>query len=171
MTPIAVTIAGTTPLLCGRPAPEVAVPDIADPRSQAAARLYTDVTGQPVIPGLNLFRCITGAARHIGRCPVELVHSLGVAERDVRIRSEHPYAIDTRMVRHPESGERCLCHRPRFDDWSLDLTLLVDRDGISGADARLLLETAGVRVGLGDFRPERNGPFGRFILASWEVLA
>jgi hypothetical protein len=171
MTPIAVTIAGTTPLLCGRPAPEVTVPEAADPRSQAATRLYTDAAGEPVIPGLNLYRCITGAARHIGRCPVELVHSLGVAERDVRIRSEHPWAIDTRMVRHPESGERCLCHRPRFDDWSLDLTLLVDRDAISGADVRLLLETAGVRVGLGDFRPERNGPFGRFIIASWEVLS
>ena len=117
-----------------------------------------------------LTSCIAGAARHVGRCPGELVHSLGVAERDVRIRSEHPWAIDTRMVRHPESGERCLCHRPRFDDWHLDLTLLVDRDAISGADVRTLLETAGVRVGLGDFRPERNGPFGRFVITAWDIL-
>jgi hypothetical protein len=169
MTPIAVSISGTTPLLCGRPSTE-AQAIAGDPQAQAESRLYRNSLGLPVIPGLNLYRCMAGAARHVGRCPVELVHSLGVAERDVSIQSDHPWIVDTRMVRHPETGERSLCYRPRFDDWRLDLTILVDRDALSGAEVRSLLETAGMLVGLGDFRPERGGPFGRFIIDSWEVL-
>ena len=74
------------------------------------------------------------------------------------------------MVRHPETGVRSVCHRPRFDDWRLDLTLLIDCDLWSGAEVRELVETAGQRVGLGDFRPERGGPFGRFGVGTWEPL-
>ena len=170
MTPIAVSLVGTTPLLCGRPVPDDNALADATPTVQAEARLYRDANGRPVIPGLNLFRCLAGAARHQGRCPVELVHALGIAERELPIVSLRPWAVDTRMVRHPETGVRSVCHRPRFDDWRLDLTLLIDCDLWSGAEVRELVETAGQRVGLGDFRPERGGPFGRFGVGTWEPL-
>jgi hypothetical protein len=170
MSPIAITITGTTPLLCGRPVPDSAA-DGTDPAAQAAERLYRDTAGEPVIPGLNLFRCLTRASRACGRCPVELVHSLGIAERDIRIQSQRPWTVDTRWVRHPETGLRQRCHRPRFEDWRLDATLLVDRDAITPAEIRHLVEVAGMQVGLGDFRPDRGGPFGRFTISAWEPLS
>jgi hypothetical protein len=170
MTPIAITIVGTTPLLCGRPVPDDPGPDPGDPRVQAAARLYLGAGGEPVIPGLNLFRCFAGAVRLQGRCPVELVNALGLAERELPIRSERPWAVDSRMVCHPGTGLRSICHRPRFDAWQLDGTLLIDRDLWSPVQVRGLITDAGLRVGLGDFRPERGGPFGRFTVGSWEPL-
>lgn len=170
MIPIAISLVGTTPLLCGRPVADDPGADAEDPRVQAAARLYLGADGGPVIPGLNLFRCFAGAVRLRGHCPVELVNALGLAERELPIRSDQPWAVDSRMVRHPQTGIRSVCHRPRFDAWQLDATVLVDRDLWSPAQVRELITDAGLRVGLGDFRPERGGPFGRFAVGSWEPL-
>ncbi len=168
MTSIAVCITGTTPLLCGRPASD-AMPLGQVPRAQAAARLYLDEANEPVIPNLNLFRSFTGAARQLGRSPTEIVHHLGIRERVVPILALRGWVVDTRSVRQPKTGERTLCHRPRFDDWRLVFTLLIDQEAISVAEAHSVLNLAGQRIGLGDYRPERGGPFGRFAVTSWEV--
>ncbi len=170
MIPLALSIVGTTPLLCGRPVADDPSQEPGDPRQQAAARLYLGAGGEPVIPGLNLFRCFAGAVRLQGRCPVELVQALGLAEREILICSDQPWAVDSRMVRHPDTGIRSVCHRPRFDAWQLDCTLLIERDLWCPAQVRELVAEAGLRVGLGDFRPERGGPFGRFTIGSWEPL-
>ena len=165
---ITATITGTTPLLCGRPASE-AMPDGQEPRLQAAARLYLDDTGRAVIPALNLLRAILNAGRDCGRSAAELVHHLVIQERDLLIRSSRAWVVDSRSVRIPSSGQRGICHRPRFDDWRLSCALLHDPACISAEDLRRLVEAAGQRIGLGDYRPERGGPFGRFTITSWEL--
>jgi hypothetical protein len=35
------------------------------------------------------------------------------------------------------------------------------------AFARKLVDDAGKRIGLGDFRPDRKGPFGKFVVSNW----
>jgi hypothetical protein len=35
---------------------------------------------------------------------------------------------------------------------------------------RQLVDDAGQRIGLGDYRPARKGPFGRFKVVHWEQL-
>jgi hypothetical protein len=168
MTPIAVTIRGTTPLLCGRPSSDVEDP-CGDPRTRAASRLYRGADGAPVVPALNCFRCLTNAAFIIDRSPAEVVHAIGIAERDVPIRALYPWSVDSRAVRRKETGAWTLCHRPRFEDWRLDFTLLIDRELLPMTAARELVAVAGQRIGIGDFRPERGGPFGRFLVESWSV--
>lgn len=168
MSPIAVTITGTTPLLCGRPASD-AVPVGQAPRNQAATRLYLDQAGRPVIPNLNLLRCLTGAARELGRSPAEIIHHLGIQEAEIPILAPRGWAVDTRSVRQPQTGARTLCHRPRFDEWRLAFTLLLEVEVLRPAEMRSLLDLAGQQIGVGDYRPERGGPFGRFAVAGWEV--
>jgi len=34
---------------------------------------------------------------------------------------------------------------------------------------RAICEDAGRRVGVGDFRIEKSGPFGKFVVESWQV--
>lgn len=168
MTPITVTLTGTTPLLCGRPATEQNL-DGQAPRAQAAARLYLDQAGQPVLPGLNILRCICGAERGRKSSVAQVMPHLGVQEREVRILSPRPWVVDTRSVRLPQTGERGLCHRPRFDDWRLVFTLLVETGALEEAGIHQMVHLAGRRIGIGDYRPERGGPFGRFDVAGWEV--
>jgi hypothetical protein len=33
---------------------------------------------------------------------------------------------------------------------------------------REIVDAAGKRIGLGDFRPATKGPFGKFVVTSWE---
>ena len=164
MTVIPVVLAGITPLLCGRPAEPLPGHT---PRQQALARLYQDEQGQAVMPAINVFRCITSAGWLLDRDPAELVHALGIRVTAIPIRSRGSWQVDTRSVRKPGSQERMVCHRPRFDDWSLGFDLLVDRDLLDPDLAAAVIEAAGQRLGLGDFRAERGGPFGRFRIGHW----
>lgn len=52
--------------------------------------------------------------------------------------------------------------RPRFDRWMLRGSILVDPMTLPIDLVHTVLEDAGRRVGLGSFRAELGGPFGRF---------
>jgi hypothetical protein len=45
----------------------------------------------------------------------------------------------------------------------------VDTDFLPIKLFRDLVDAAGKRVGLGDFRPDKKGPFGKFVVVSWVV--
>jgi hypothetical protein len=77
----------------------------------------------------------------------------------------------TRAVRIPSTGGRILCHRPCFHDWKLSFTLHVDTDMLSPNLLREIVDAAGKRIGLGDFRPDCKGPFGKFVVTNWQEAA
>lgn len=79
------------------------------------------------------------------------------------------WSIDTRAVRIPSTGGRILRHRPIFHDWKLEFTLDLDTELLSEKLLRQIVDAAGKRIGLGDFRPDCLGPYGRFVVNSWEV--
>jgi hypothetical protein len=62
-----------------------------------------------------------------------------------------------------------MAHRPRIDRWRLSFTLEVDTGMFSPAVVRMLVDDAGKRIGLGDYRPARKGPFGKFVVVEWVV--
>ena len=57
-----------------------------------------------------------------------------------------------------------LRYRPEFPQWSATLTIEYDEDNISASSIASLLYRAGLSVGVGEWRPEKNGDFGRFEL-------
>lgn len=65
------------------------------------------------------------------------------------------------------ANKRIMRYRPRFNDWSTSITLLFDEAIISESDLLLVLRNAGNLIGIGDYRVERGGGFGRFTV---EVL-
>jgi hypothetical protein len=83
---------------------------------------------------------------------------------ELPIEHKEPWSVDTRAVRIPSTGGRILCHRPSFNDWRLSFTLSVDTDLISAKLVREIVDAAGKRIGLGDFRPSCKGPFGKFVV-------
>lgn len=80
------------------------------------------------------------------------------------------WECDSRSVVIPSTGGRIMCHRPRLDEWSLKFTLEVDEEMFAEKFVRLLVDDAGKKIGLGDYRPSRKGPFGRFVVTKWEVV-
>lgn len=59
--------------------------------------------------------------------------------------------------------------RPRFRKWEVKFNVKVNVAMIDLGVVKRLFQTAGF-IGVGDFRPSCNGPFGMFELAGWEPL-
>ena len=185
-----VSIEGTTPLLCNRftDAAQMAatngsriatVGEKGTPLEQAQSRLYLGHDGKPMIPQPNLFRCLIDSGRFFksGKSKITTQKTslipacLEVDGVEIPIEHKEPWTVDTRAVRIPSTGGRILCHRPCFNDWRLAFTLRIDTDMISVKLVRELVDAAGKRVGLGDFRPDCKGPFGKFVVVRWEEQA
>lgn len=72
--------------------------------------------------------------------------------------------------------------RPRIDEWEADVSMEFDIEALgsggngtedalraAGEILLMILAHAGKRVGIGDYRPERSGPFGRFEVVAFQV--
>lgn len=71
------------------------------------------------------------------------------------------YNIDTRRAVVQRQG--ILRSRPRFEKgWGCLLELEIDTDMVSPEQVVEHLNNAGLVIGVGDFRIEKRGPFGRF---------
>ena len=188
MARIEMTITGTTPLLIhkfGDAAQGEAtsgervsvVGHRGTPREQAEAGLYLTEEGKPMIPQPNIFRCFIDAGKFFkaGRSKVTTQKSslipacVDVEGVSLLIKHKEPWTTDTRPVRIPATGGRILRHRPRFDDWALTMALTLDTSLISAKLFREIVDAAGSRIGLGDFRPDCKGPFGKFVVTHWKA--
>jgi hypothetical protein len=187
---IDVSIEGQTPLLCNKFTDAaalkassgnsmVAVGDKGSPKEQAEARLYIGHNGKPMIPQPNLFRCLIdgGTFFKAGKSKVTTQKNslipacVEIDGIELPLISKGGWDVDTRAVRIPATGGRILCYRPSFHDWRINFTLKVDTTMMQVKLIREILDAAGRRIGLGDFRPDRKGPFGKFAVVSWKELA
>jgi len=189
---IKVTIEGTTPLLMNRFTDESAIKvsggvskvqlgDKGTPREQAEKKLYADEDGVLNMPGPNLFRSIidAGTFHKAGKSKITTQKSslvpAGMSMLDMACVITSPdgspaqWEVDSRSVVVPSTGGRIMAHRPRIDRWRLSFTLEVDTGMFSPAVVRMLVDDAGKRIGLGDYRPARKGPFGKFVVVEWVV--
>ncbi len=190
---VEVSIQGTTPLLMNRfteDAQEKAssgtrvstVGAQGTPREQADPKVYRDKSGFTVLPGPNIFACLiqAGSFHKVGKSKVTTQKSslipagisLTEVECPLRNNGESPgktlWEVDSRPIVNPATGGRRLCHRPRFDEWHTKFTLEIDTTMFDPKFVRTLIDDAGKRVGLGDFRPARKGPFGKFVVTQWK---
>ena len=187
MIDIKLTIEGTTPLLCHRFTDAAQLKATSGSRSsiandstpaheEAEASLYTDEEGRVGIPGPNLLRCFIDAGKFykVGRSKMTTQKSSLIPAAVIMtgiflpIISEGGWRVDTRPVRIPATGGRILRHRACFEDWKISSTMSLNTDVISAKLLREVVDTAGTHIGLGDFRPDTKGPFGRFVVTLWK---
>lgn len=63
-------------------------------------------------------------------------------------------------------GTADIRYRPEFPEWRIPVTLKINASVISAEQVANLLNIAGFGVGIGEWRPERNGQYGRFHVAA-----
>lgn len=80
------------------------------------------------------------------------------------------FEVDSRPVTIPATKGRIMRHRPRSDEWRIEFGLEIDETVLPAETIHQLLVEGGTRIGIGDYRPEKGGPFGRFQVTRWEVL-
>lgn len=78
------------------------------------------------------------------------------------------YDLDIRTVVIQRA--RIVKARPKIEKWKINFIINFDETLIPNAkDIFSILEDAGKRVGILDFRPAKNGSFGTFVISKWEV--
>lgn len=143
------------------------------PEEQAETAAYRDPeTKELYIPGVALQRALIGAAAYSkgkGRASLQkqAAASLFISPERVSLGTKE-YAVDSRPVVIQATRGRIVRHRPRIDAWAACFEIEYDDSLLSEKQVRQIVDDAGSRVGLLDFRPEKKGPFGRFIVTIWK---
>ena len=78
------------------------------------------------------------------------------------------FEVDSRPVVIPATKGRIMRHRPKIEKWCATIPFEIDTSVLDVATIHQLLEEGGRREGIGDYRPNRGGPYGRFAVTSWD---
>jgi len=187
---VRVTITGVSPLLMN-PATEALIEQLRTrtpaqrrrdwtAEEEAGEKLYKNAKGLIGIPIENLLASLVEAGRSVtltGRSKVSTATStqlyafLSAEEDFLPFPADYQHwQVDKRRGRNPNGGEMVALTRPRFDNWSVTVTLVIDESLIDLSKIRELFDIAGRSVGLCDFRPGCRGRFGRSAVTAWDVL-
>jgi len=188
-----VTIKGISPLLMHRFTEEatIAVEDsphkgrarfdrkTATPREIAQHHAYiNEADGHLVLPIANLTAAImdAGSFFKIGKKQVTTQKS-SLVPAGLWLQGAYcdlgtsEFEVDSRRIVNANNNNPAISHRPRLDEWSCQFTLEHDISMFDDTLARALVDTAGKRIGVGSYRPQRRGTFGRFVVDKWERTA
>jgi hypothetical protein len=168
-----VWIQGTSPLLQNRFPDPLLDPPVGDDETPEAGvwrRAHFDDDGFLCFPSVAVSLLLRQASEDAG---IRLTTRDLVVSRDMiplfapdRTTRIEDFETDARAVRCPH-GVRSICYRPRIDAWAAPISLLVNEKQVSPAFVRRMLIDGGQWVGLGDFRPQCGGSFGRFEVVRW----
>ena len=135
-----------------------------DSKEEAEQAAYRTKDGELCVPS----RCVYGMLRVAsGYFKTKGRSMKPVIAGSVRIEPENislgvkKYEIDRQSV--VVQRNRVLRSRPKIAEWKLKFDLLYNKDYIADPDIiKQILEEAGVKVGLLDFRPATGGQYGTF---------
>jgi hypothetical protein len=141
------------------------------PEEEAENGTYRLEDGTLGFPAAAFKKAVVSAAkgRKVGRLGLPGIVISSVFETTEHVQLVHPdtgqpladYTIDIRGAR-PQGQGMVRRARPRLDEWACDIDLEYDEELIAEGLLRDLLERAGRNVGVGNFRPEKTGRYGRF---------
>ena len=152
----------------------ITVPDAREKAAESAAyRLVSNgKAGNLYVPAENLRRSLVSAATYEkakGRGSLAKFAAAAIfVSPDVLDLGTSKYEIDSRPVVIPATKGRVIRHRPMLPKWALEFTVEYDETLLNEAQLRRIVDHAGSKVGLLDYRPEKRGPFGRFMVTEWK---
>lgn len=135
------------------------------------AALYVNAKGELILPSVQIESCIYDGAKisKLGKAFKSSVFvnddallNVGTKKKAADLWGDDRYR-DVRGVRVGQS--RVMRTRPIFSEWQCSFEVLFDDQQVNDSDVRRAISNAGMRVGIGDFRPK----FGRFEIV--ETLA
>lgn len=152
------------------------------PREEAERVCYRDPEGYLYHPGSAISRLLREAGSNHktkgSRKSVKYIVPSAVFVNEDAISLLDPvskekltdFEVDSRPVVIPSTKGRIMRHRPRLDRWAMNFTIEVDDEVLPLDFMQQLLTEGGRRLGLGDYRPEKGGPFGRFRVIFWDEI-
>src|SRR5262245_6781033 len=176
---IRVPILGTTPLIMhrfsekakrqmldnmqGRKSPK----EPKNPQAEYEAAFYRLKDGQPGFPVIAFKAATVGGARFYSGVTMtalkQFIFFRGEVGNDGQVLA--PIEGEPRMredVVRVNRGGSDLRYRPEFSEWSTTLEVVYVTSALTRGSVLSLLDAGGMGVGVGEWRPERDGDFGTF---------
>ena len=184
-------VEGVTPILLHRATEEALMGDVRkntiqereDPRTIAGKAVYRIEGGQLAFPGAAFARMMreAGGAHKARGSRKSLKYIVPAAclittelcgfflkDRKTPITD---FEVDARPVTIPATKGRVMRYRARLNEWTLVARLRLNDAIMAENIARQLLIEGCEQIGLGDFRPDKGGPFGCSQVVSWDVVS
>lgn len=143
----------------------------------ASERIYRDENGQMGIPTINLISALKGAGRAVknGKKAISTAATTTMFSflefpdefipfDNLDAKGEIPWKMDKRrgVMKNGAAQVAVGIIRPKFDVWGFTIKVNLNEKLIREETVKAMFVEAGTNMGLGDFRPSKNGPFGRF---------
>jgi len=140
--------------------------EVRDPEAEAMDAAYTTPDGKFGILGLALkTSLVTAAHKDVGIEKTLVRKSLFLELPDpsgvLPLLEQDMPEVREDMVR-VGAGSADLRYRPMWSSWRVRASFVVDFENLTPDDVATLVTRAGFGVGLGEWRPEKGGEFGRF---------
>jgi hypothetical protein len=136
-----------------------------DPVDEAQAATYLRQDGTPGVPLLAIKSALISAAHKDIGVEKTLVRKglFIIAEGgDAILKLEGSAPTIREDAVRVGMGATDLRYRPQFEEWRVNLPIEYDADLLQPSDIVNLIDRAGFGVGIGEWRPEKGGEFGRF---------
>ena len=131
-----------------------------DPEHNYRQSLYHTEDGQPGFPAAGIKKACVSACRFLDDIPMTQARGAFFIMGDIiPIDGEHRMREDIVRLGGKTADIR---YRAEFPEWKITLTIRHNPRIISQEGIVNLLENAGFGVGIGDWRPEKNGSHGMF---------
>lgn len=135
-----------------------------DPQAEYEGAMYRLDDGTPGLRAISFKNCAVGAARQVQglkmtylRGAFHINGELVAIEGAPRMRED--------MVR-VGMGVADLRYRPGFPEWAAVVPVTYNKNAITLEQIIHLFNVGGFSQGVGEWRPERDGPYGRFHVES-----
>jgi hypothetical protein len=170
------TVVGTTPLLMNAWSSEAKEmmrckqqqgtstrkKELKDPIAHFNGSRYLNAAGEDCVPVASFAQAIVGGARWTELKMTELRGTFFIIAPDglLKIHGSEPRMRED-MVR-VFGGVSDMRYRAEYEHWSVDLVFEYNERAITVQQLVDLVNLAGFSVGVGNWRPEKDGTFGRF---------
>lgn len=138
-----------------------------DPKQDFKESLYVHPDGGYGFPSVAFKAAAVAACRFLDGMKMTVARGAFHVDGElVKIEGDEPVMRED-MVRL-QGGVADIRYRGAFNEWYADLTIAYNADVISPEQVANVFNIAGFGVGVGEWRPERNGQYGRFHVAGDE---
>ncbi len=172
-----ITLIGDAPVICNKWSEKAkammlakqkkeakAAREAKDPEGEFHSSLYVDPDGDYAAPAVWFKASAVAACRYIdGMKMTEARGAFHVIGDLVKLHAPPPTMRED-MVRIG-SGTADIRYRGQFDPWGVNLRISFNAGALSAAQIINLFNVAGFGVGVGEWRPSRDGSYGRFHVA------
>jgi len=135
-----------------------------DPEADYQGAFYRLPDNTPGFPAIGIKASAVRGAKALGMTMTDVRAAFHINADLLPIVSDKPVMRED-MVRVGQ-GTADLRYRPEFNNWSITLPITYNARAISAEQIVAMLDAGGFGTGIGEWRPEKDGQWGRFHVES-----